>query len=198
VIALQPFGLVSVTGAPRASSALHRNQEIRGGHAASVRTTVRAMTSWRQATDDVAAAIRRYRPVKRGRRAARSGTAADGHAHRLGAGSDSVARSLAATYLGDRGDFLDGALDLGRVESAIKPDDSHFAKTRLLCLENTQGGKVLPLAYLSRELGASAVHLDTTTGQQPAIAMYRKLGYDEIGRGSLPRFDLVLMEKPLS
>jgi len=44
----------------------------------------------------------------------------------------------------------DGSLDLGRVESAIKPDDPHFAKTRLLCLENTQGGKVLPLDYLRR------------------------------------------------
>ncbi|MEO8165985.1 MAG: low-specificity L-threonine aldolase, partial [Betaproteobacteria bacterium] len=44
----------------------------------------------------------------------------------------------------------DGTLDLGRVEAAIKPDDPHFAKSRLLCLENTQGGKVLPLDYLKR------------------------------------------------
>ena len=44
----------------------------------------------------------------------------------------------------------DGSLDLDRVESAIKPDDPHFAKTKLLCLENTQGGKVLPLDYLKR------------------------------------------------
>ena len=44
----------------------------------------------------------------------------------------------------------DGSLDLGRVEAAIKPDDSHFARTRLLCLENTQGGKVLSLDYLRR------------------------------------------------
>ncbi|HEX7953269.1 MAG TPA: low-specificity L-threonine aldolase [Burkholderiales bacterium] len=44
----------------------------------------------------------------------------------------------------------DGTLDLARVESAIKPDDPHFARTRLLCLENTQGGKVLPLDYLKR------------------------------------------------
>jgi hypothetical protein len=28
--------------------------------------------------------------------------------------------------------------------------------------------------------------------------MYGKLGYEEIGRGSLPRFDIVLMEKSLS
>ncbi len=44
----------------------------------------------------------------------------------------------------------DGTLDLARVEAAIKPDDPHFAITRLLCLENTQGGKVLPLEYLER------------------------------------------------
>lgn len=42
----------------------------------------------------------------------------------------------------------DGTLDLGRVAAAIKPDDSHFARTRLLALENTHGGKVLPLPYL--------------------------------------------------
>ncbi|HZP94134.1 MAG TPA: low-specificity L-threonine aldolase [Burkholderiales bacterium] len=44
----------------------------------------------------------------------------------------------------------DGTLDLGKVEAAIKPDDAHFAKTRLLCLENTQAGKPLPLDYLKR------------------------------------------------
>ncbi len=42
----------------------------------------------------------------------------------------------------------DGTLDLGRVAAAIKPDDSHFARTRLFALENTHGGKVLPMPYL--------------------------------------------------
>jgi threonine aldolase len=42
----------------------------------------------------------------------------------------------------------DGTLDLGKVAGAIKPDDAHFARTRLLCLENTHAGKALPLAYL--------------------------------------------------
>ena len=42
----------------------------------------------------------------------------------------------------------DGSLDLEKVKQVIKPDDIHFANTRLLCLENTQGGKVLSLAYL--------------------------------------------------
>jgi threonine aldolase len=41
----------------------------------------------------------------------------------------------------------DGTLDLNRVAEAIKPDDVHFARTRLLCLENTQAGRALPLAY---------------------------------------------------
>jgi threonine aldolase len=44
----------------------------------------------------------------------------------------------------------DGTLNLERVQAAIKPDDPHFARTRLLCLENTQAGKVLPLEYLKQ------------------------------------------------
>ena len=59
----------------------------------------------------------------------------------------------------------DGSLDLTRVEAAIKPDDFHFARTRLLALENTMQGKVLPLSYLAaaRELTQRrglALHLD--------------------------------------
>jgi len=43
-----------------------------------------------------------------------------------------------------------GELPLDAVEAAIKPDDSHFAITHLVCLENTQAGKVLELDYLRR------------------------------------------------
>lgn len=43
----------------------------------------------------------------------------------------------------------DGSLALADIEANIKPNDAHFAKTRLLTLENTIGGKVLPLAYLA-------------------------------------------------
>lgn len=42
----------------------------------------------------------------------------------------------------------DGTLDLCRVAEVIKPDDFHYAHTRLLCLENTQNGIALPLDYL--------------------------------------------------
>jgi len=59
----------------------------------------------------------------------------------------------------------DGTLDLEQVERAIKPDNIHFARTRLVCLENTQAGKVLPLDYLhdARRLvdrHGLALHLD--------------------------------------
>lgn len=42
----------------------------------------------------------------------------------------------------------DGTLPLDRIEAAIKPDDPHFARTRLLALENTLGGRVMPRDYL--------------------------------------------------
>ncbi len=42
----------------------------------------------------------------------------------------------------------DGSLALSDIVAAIKPDDVHFAKTRVLALENTIGGKVLSRSYL--------------------------------------------------
>ena len=42
----------------------------------------------------------------------------------------------------------DGSLAVADVAAAIAPDDAHFVQTRLVCLENTHNGKVLPLNYL--------------------------------------------------
>ncbi|HEX4152127.1 MAG TPA: low-specificity L-threonine aldolase [Steroidobacteraceae bacterium] len=42
----------------------------------------------------------------------------------------------------------DGTISIERIARAIKPDDLHFARTRLLALENTIGGRVLPVEYL--------------------------------------------------
>ena len=42
----------------------------------------------------------------------------------------------------------DGTLPLDAVERAIKPVDPHFARSRLLCLENTWHGRALPPGYL--------------------------------------------------
>jgi len=59
----------------------------------------------------------------------------------------------------------DGTLALKDIEAAIKPDDAHFARSRLLCLENTLGGKVLPPDYIAEATALTrrrglASHLD--------------------------------------
>lgn len=43
-----------------------------------------------------------------------------------------------------------GELEQDDVMRVIKPDDFHFARTHLVCLENTQAGKVLSLDYLNQ------------------------------------------------
>ncbi len=59
----------------------------------------------------------------------------------------------------------DGSIALTDIAAYIKPDDMHFARTRLLALENTIGGRVLPQAYvlaatkLAHDKGL-ATHLD--------------------------------------
>ena len=53
----------------------------------------------------------------------------------------------------------DGALPLDGVEALVKPDDFHYAKTRLLCLENTQAGRAIAPPYFA-EARALANRLD--------------------------------------
>jgi len=85
-----------------------------------------------------------------------------GHTYKYEGGGAAVLGSIQPQPL----DYeADGTLDLARVEAAIKPDDPHFARTRLLCLENTQAGKVLPLEYLKQarafcDRTGLALHLD--------------------------------------
>lgn len=85
---------------------------------------------------------------------------------------------------------VDGSLALADIEAAIKPDDAHFAKTKLLSLENTWGGKVLPQSYLN-EFSAFALqkglvrHLDGARLFNAAVAQASALGtspYDEAKR----------------
>lgn len=60
---------------------------------------------------------------------------------------------------------VSGQMALADIAAAIKPDDCHFARTKLLCLENTWNGQRMPMAYLeqatklAREKGL-ACHLD--------------------------------------
>jgi threonine aldolase len=59
----------------------------------------------------------------------------------------------------------DGSIALSDIEAYIKPDDMHFARTRLLALENTIGGRVLGQEYIAAATSLAhakglATHLD--------------------------------------
>jgi threonine aldolase len=84
------------------------------------------------------------------------------HTYRYEAGGGAVLGSVQPQPLDNA---ADGTLPLTAIEAAIKPDDAHFAKTRLIALENTIGGKVLPRGYTAavRELADAhglVMHLD--------------------------------------
>ncbi|CNH30061.1 L-threonine aldolase [Yersinia thracica] len=70
----------------------------------------------------------------------------------------------------------DGTLPLDKILAAIKPDDIHFAQTRLLSLENTHSGKVLPLSYLQQAWVLTrekklALHIDGARIFNAAVAL---------------------------
>ena len=92
----------------------------------------------------------------------------------------------------------DGSLALDDIAAAIKPDDPHFARSRLIVIENTTGGQVLSLDYmhqvqqLAKQQGLAchidgarifnaAVALASATGSDPYL-MARQLctGYDSV------------------
>jgi threonine aldolase len=77
----------------------------------------------------------------------------------------------------------DGTLALADIEAAVKPDDPHFARSRLLALENTLGGQLLPIEYLvqattlARSKGL-ATHLDGARLFNAAVAQAAAAGSD--------------------
>ena len=86
----------------------------------------------------------------------------DAHTYHYEAGGMAVLGSIQPQPLTNR---PDGSLDLAEVEAAIKPDDAHFAITKLLALENTIGGKVLSRGYMAEALALArrrglSTHLD--------------------------------------
>ena len=100
------------------------------------------------------------------------------HAYRWEGGGAAVFGSVQPQPLAHQSD---GTLALADIEAAIKPDDVHYPVTRLLALENTWGGKVLPFQYLE-QAGALAVskglarHLDGARLFNAAVAQAAQTG----------------------
>ena len=113
------------------------------------------------------------------------------HTYRYEAGGAAVLGSIQPQPLPQQ---LDGTIALADIAGAVKPDDPHFARTRLLTLENTIGGQVLPLAYLDEAVALArshglSTHLDGARLFNAAVA----LGGDprQAARAIAERFDSV-------
>jgi threonine aldolase len=76
-----------------------------------------------------------------------------------------------------------GQMALADIAGAIKPLDAHFARTRLLCLENTWSGHVMPMPYLEQATALArqhglATHLDGARVMNAAVAQAQAEGTD--------------------
>lgn len=115
------------------------------------------------------------------------------HCYRWEAGGAAVLGSVQPQPIAHQ---PDGTLALADIAAAIKPDDAHFARTRLLALENTLGGQLLPMAYvqaatdLARRHGL-ATHLDGARLFNAATAQAAGLAVDA---GTPPGADAVVHE----
>lgn len=86
----------------------------------------------------------------------------ESHAYRFEGGGAAVLGSIQPQPLNN---LPDGSLDIDEIIAAIKPRSNHFARTRLLALENTISGRVLSLDYLQKATECAhehglATHLD--------------------------------------
>jgi len=107
----------------------------------------------------------------------------EAHTYRFEAGGGAVLGSIQPQPIEN---LPDGTMDLAKVEAAIKPDDPHFARTRLLALENTIGGKAIPRPYFDNAIQLAkrknlSTHLDGARIFNASV----KLGMpaDELCRG---------------
>ena len=76
-----------------------------------------------------------------------------------------------------------GQMALVDITGAIKPLDAHFARTRLLCLENTWNGHFMPMPYLEQATALArqhglATHLDGARVMNAAVAQAQAEGTD--------------------
>ena len=117
------------------------------------------------------------------------------HCYRWEAGGGAVFGSVQPQPLNHQ---PDGTLALADIEAAIKPDDPHFARSRMLALENTLGGKLLPLGYIEQATALAKAkgltrHLDGARLFNAAVAQAAITGGDALAeaRRIAQNFDTV-------
>lgn len=100
------------------------------------------------------------------------------HCYKYEAGGAAVLGSIQPQPIAHQ---ADGTMDLDEIEAAIKSGDSHFATTRVIALENTFGGKVLPVAYMENVAGIArrhglGLHLDGARAFNAVVALGTDIG----------------------
>jgi threonine aldolase len=97
------------------------------------------------------------------------------HTYRWEGGGAAVLGSIQPQPLAQQ---PDGSIPLADIEAAIKPDDAHFARSRLLALENTWGGQIQLQGYVEQACALAhgrglATHLDGARLFNAAVASGR-------------------------
>jgi threonine aldolase len=101
----------------------------------------------------------------------------DAHTYKYEGGGAAVLGSIQPQPLENA---PDGTIPLEKIRAAVKPDDAHFARTRLIAIENTIGGKVIPESYLAEVRAFAhakglATHLDGARVFNAAVKTERSL-----------------------
>ena len=102
----------------------------------------------------------------------------DAHCYKYEAGGAAVLGSIQPQPIAHQ---PDGTMALGDIEAAIKSGDSHLATTRVIALENSYGGRVLPVEYmqavaaLARRYGLG-LHLDGARAFNACVALGVQIG----------------------
>ena len=80
-----------------------------------------------------------------------------------------------------------GILDLSQLEDKIRPDNEHYVRTRLVCLENTHnqaGGRVYPIEKIQAiSRWAQAAPARHASGRRPPLERHRGHGHPGQGMG---------------
>ncbi|MEG2155973.1 MAG: low-specificity L-threonine aldolase [Burkholderiaceae bacterium] len=102
----------------------------------------------------------------------------DAHTYKYEGGGAAVLGSIQPQPIENA---ADGSIPLAKIAAAIKPDDVHYARSRLLALENTIGGKVVPLAVMAEATAFAhsrglATHLDGARFFNAAVALDDETG----------------------
>lgn len=100
------------------------------------------------------------------------------HCYKYEAGGAAVLGSIQPQPIAHQ---ADGTLALADIEAAIKNGDSHFATTRVVALENTYGGQVLPVDYMIAvgevaQRHGLGLHLDGARAFNACVALALDIG----------------------